>query len=881
MIKWIINHWRRNIGKFALLIIGAVLISSGLSLLIGLSETSKGTIVKSLEKKWHASYDVVVRPQGAKSETEKDGLIDPNYLSGLQGGISFGDLERIKEINGVEVAAPISMLGFSSIIETFGEVHFPESGIYKITTNYVENDGILDYSDGYTAYYGFNIGLNPEDMDLLSRYGLFVNAERNLELHGSFTFLIAGIDPVEEAHLVGLDEAMLKGEKNRYFSDSESVHSITETSQGDEELEEMGLDFNYQRVTLPVIMSNLSFVDNYQEATLEKLDLGIDLESEEDIEKFLADIEKNGQEDYLDTFETEPIENVQATSEELHNNLIEQSSLGVYNDLILYEMVSPLKYEAISSPFPERWDVAYEIVPPKNQNVKIDGEQNGVISDYAYYVKYRELAFYDEPSLSRAPRLTPEFLGYYDPRQLSIPNDPITDLPMETYRTPTAKYILDASGKPINPPVQVNATSNPFGYLMQSPTMLTTMEAAREILGEEAISAIRIKVADVNSPGPESQSKLERVAQEIRKETGLEVDITLGSSPQPVLINIPEVDEIDSLGWVEQPWIKKGESTAIYEEAVLGYSGTVICLIVVAIMYVFTTNFISYLSRKKEFAVLKALGWKNSKIRHLLLVESMLIGSFVSFITLFALLVLQLQNPEAISFWHISMIISFILLIYFAGALYPSYLVNKIKPYEVMKQGEVSMKSARLGRTRGMISLVRNTLISRWKRNLVSVVAIGMPTALLILFLFVSLQLDGVMYTSWLGEYVALEIGSIHYYAIVLSLIIAIMTTAELIWQNVLERTKEISLFKALGWGNKRIYIMVLLEGAVLGFIAGIIGIFLSLGIISFLYGNSLLIEQWLWLVMINMGVPIIIGLLSAVFPSIQAMNIEPNRGLQ
>ncbi|GIO22083.1 ABC transporter permease [Oceanobacillus sp. J11TS1] len=878
MIKWIVSHWKRDTGKFALLVIGALLISSGLSILIGLSESSKGTIVNSLEKKWNASYDIVVRPSGTKSETEKDGLIDPNYLSGLQGGISFDDLDKIKEIDDVEIAAPISILGFSSIIEIFGEVHFPESGIYKITTNYVENDGVRDYSDGYTAYYGFDIGLNHEDMDIISRYGLFASTEENLELHGSFTFLVAGIDPAEEAQLVGLDEAV---DGSRYFSDSDKVHSINETSQGDEELEELGLDFNYKRVTAPVIMSNFSFVNNYQEAILEKLDLETDLESEEDIKEFLTELEQNGKEDYLDTFETEPVETVKATSEELHENLLEQSSLGAYRDLILYEKPSPLTYKAVPSPFPERWNIAYEIVPPANQTVNIPGEKNGDISDYTYYTKYRELAFYDDPSLSRAPRLTPDFLDYYDPRQLSISSDPVTELPMETYRTPTAKHMLDASNSPVNPPKQVTATSNPFGYLMQSPTMLTTMEAARKIMGEEAISAVRIKVSGVNSPGPESQSKLEAVAQEIRSETGLEADITLGSSPQPVLIKIPSVDDLDSLGWVEQPWIKTGESIAIYDEAVLGYSGIIICLMAVAIMYVFTTNLIAFLSRKKEFAVLKAVGWRNSKLRHLLLTESMLIGGFVSFLTFIVLLILRQENPESLSIWRICLIICFILLIYFVGALYPSYLVHNISPHQVMKQGEVSAKGARFGRTNGVVSLARNNLISRWTRNLVSVLAISLPTALLILFLFVSFQLNGVMYTSWLGEYVALEIGSMHYYAIILSLIIAIMTTAELIWQNVLERTREIALFKALGWGNPRIYMMVLLEGAILGLISGIVGIFLSIGILSYLYGDSLSFGQWLWLVLINVGIPVVVGLFSAVFPSIRAVNIEPYRGLE
>jgi hypothetical protein len=92
---------------------------------------------------------------------------------------------------------------------------------------------------------------------------------------------------------------------------------------------------------------------------------------------------------------------------------------------------------------------------------------------------------------------------------------------METYRIPTAKYVLDKNEKPINPPITVKASSNPYGYIMQSPTMLTTIEASKEFLGNKPISAIRIKVKDAEDFGENSQQKLESIASEIENKTGL------------------------------------------------------------------------------------------------------------------------------------------------------------------------------------------------------------------------------------------------------------------------------------------------------------------------------------------------------------------------
>jgi len=44
------------------------------------------------------------------------------------------------------------------------------------------------------------------------------------------------------------------------------------------------------------------------------------------------------------------------------------------------------------------------------------------------------------------------------------------------------------------------------------------------------------------------------------------------------------------------------------------------------------------------------------------------------------------------------------------------------------------------------------------------------------------------MFTTWLGEYTALEVGMEHYIVMGVAFLIAILTTAEIMWQNVSER---------------------------------------------------------------------------------------------
>lgn len=855
MFKMIMKYWTRNFKRFILLLIGTILISAGLISLIGLSETNKGTIINALEEKWQASYDIVVRPQGEESITEKNNSMDPNYLSGLSGGISFEELDSIKNIEGVDIAAPISVLGYTMIGSPMGEFNLKQNGIYRMTNKFIQNDGIRDYIMDVNTYHAIGIDTSLDSFETAKRYDLSVENQEVLELSGIFTILLAAIDPQEEARLVGLDQSVLENNNSRYFHAEDSFESYMHEGIG------------AQVTRLPILLSTDSSVDYEFSFNLEKLDVSLD--SDEEINVLLEEIEKNDGSEYLDTLSSTPINSFEFNSKQAYNILIESlltNDSGEY--LVLNEKASPLNYEKVPSPFPDRWSSAFKVdVPMHTSDVTND-----------ILPIYREVKLYHE-DMSKLPRIEPKYIGVYDPSKLNISIDPITKVPMETYRTPTATYVLDKNENPVNPPKTVKATTNPFGYIMQSPTMLTTIEASKEFLGERPISAIRIKVKGSENFGDDSQQKLERIVSEIESNTDLKADTTLGSSPQPFLINIPQVDGVEELGWIEQPWIKKGVSINILKETKLGFSGLIVCLIIVSIMYVFTTNFINYLSRKQEFALLKSLGWKNSNIIRMVVTESIMLSGIVTVISFIVLFILKSQHTDSFSFVKIMLIVLFTLFIYIIGSLWPSYLITKISPLQVLKQGEISIQGARFGRTRGIISIVFNNIFGRWLRNAVSILAISLPSALFILYMFVSLRLDGVLYTSWLGEYVAMEVSTPHYIAISLSLMIAILTAGEMIWQNVVERTNEIALFKALGWKNRNIQTTVLIEGALLGLLSGVLSLIFGLILVTILYG-TLTINQFLFYCSVLI-LTVFVGTISALIPSLSAVRIEPIKELK
>lgn len=395
----------------------------------------------------------------------------------------------------------------------------------------------------------------------------------------------------------------------------------------------------------------------------------------------------------------------------------------------------------------------------------------------------------------------------------------------------------------------------------------------------DPISSIRIKVKGIEKIRDESQEKIQMVADKIEKQTGLVTDITLGSSPQPVLINVPKQGDTPALGWFEQSWIKIGASIAILKETQLGFSGIITCIVIVAMIYVFSTSLVSFLSRKQEFAVLLAVGWKPKQIKKLLIIESLLIGTAVAVLTLSIQIIFNYIKPDSISIVKILLITFFILFIYLIGPLGTARLVSNIKPIHIMRAGEISVNGARFVRTKGLLSMISNNVMARWQRNIISVIAIALPTSLLILFIYVTFRLNGVLFTTWLGQYVSMEVGLPHYTAVGVSLVISILTTSEILWQNIKERKREIALLMALGWRNTFVRSMILMEGALIGLLGGIMGGFLSIAIIYFMYGTLPLSE--IWIVLASSLLPVIIGIMGAWFPSRMAMRIHPIEGVK
>ncbi|MDN3450348.1 M1 family aminopeptidase [Planococcus sp. APC 3906] len=852
MLKFIWNSWWRNKERFILLMVGVLILSTGLSYLIGVTQANNGTVVEELQKRWKSSYHIVVRPQGSRSVTEELNLLEPNYLSGLEGGISLQQYEQIKAMAKVEIAAPIAMIGSNTNYVDLENPAITEPGIYRMKMTEETNTGAQIEVDETSVY--VTAGAWQPGGEVAIDYGISPGIPN---LSYGTSIMIAGIDPEAEAAMAGLDQAIIPSESSRYFDEEDTFSATGEV---------MGVP----EYRIPVLISNQDFVNAKITYRFEKLDIPFDKDQQAIAEDILA----KGKEKYLDTLKGTPVKEFTYQTTDVHEKLIKKvlnpsddGIMTVPDQAWIALKPSTVNYSPVTSPFSERWPYAYEVQPfelPED-------------SPWAIKNMYRQFNPYSVDS-SAWPKLRLDFVGVFDPQNLRISKDPLTELPMETYFPAKAQWVMDAEEVPVNPPADMKPTNDDYGFLTKPPLVLTTLEAAAQILGETPISAIRVNVKGVELMDAESEKALQDVAAEIEQKTGLITDITLGSSPQLALTHLPSLGEEEGLGWVQQPWIKIGSSISIFKEAKIGLSGVIASVILVAVVYVFASSIIMLVARKKEFAVLLALGWRPSQLSKLLFWEATILGMLVALISWFILGLFFVSGSVDTSASRVFLIGLSGLAIYWLGSLIPIALIRRIQPFESMRSGEVSHRAKRFVRSESVIGMSFNNLFSQWQRSVLSVLAIAVPTSLFIFFLFVTFRLKGVLYATWLGEFVALEVGTMHYVAMGVALLIAILTTTEIMWQNVSERQSQIAVLKATGWQNNSVRMLVLWEGILTGLAGGVIGIAISLVLIYSLYGQ-LPIEE-LGFLSLTLMIPVVTGVLGALLPAQKAARTLPYQAI-
>jgi hypothetical protein len=874
MRRVIVAQLRHRLGRTLALLLGIVAAVTSFTVLTGTTEVSRLETIGTVEENFRNAYDILVRPRGATTELETESdLVRNNFLSGLDSGISLDQYEEIKDIPGIEVAAPIAVLGYQSEpvsvevpVSAFVD-QSQERQVFRIRTNLVTDRGLstipgevryayvtanpLTEAETPSAYHpdvtvrqpyehlagGERRAVCPEPpyaATSLERDAAHVECfspdDRREALAPGFpepsaggypvrlgwpvAYVMAAIDPEQEARLAGLDGAVVEG---RYLRASDGPVETPEPT-----------------IELPVLVANELALDERLDVIVERLPAAVGAD-------MVAGLDGPTLQARLDRLPGEPVDRQSYDTSYAHETFIDrvEELEGGNQGSVFYALpgrwsAGPIEYRQV--------DV--DRLQPRVVEVPTDRWWSGeaafgpfagsVIPWSAEDTAFREPELHDlvpAASPGAADELLPSLnvVGRFDPASLPAWND-LSALPMETYSPPGAVGWDDRS-RGLLGDQGLQPSGSPSGYLASPPLMLTTL-AALDVLAnpdyftdvdpEAPISAIRVRVAGITGPDAQSRERIRVAAEEIAESTGLDVDITIGSSPAPMRVDLaggefgrPELS-------LREEWVRKGVAVAILE-AVDRKSVVLFGLIlVVCSLTLANAGAAAVRTRRAELGVLACLGWSPRALYGAVLGEILVIGLAGGVVAgLLAPLVARAFDIDIPAGRALLAIGAALVLALLAG-LWPARRAARSEPAAAVRSAALGVR--RTSQPRHVVGLAVTNLLRVPGRTLLGALSLAVGVAALTLVLAATFAFQDVLVGSLLGEAITVEIRGVDYVAVATVLALGAFAVGDVLYLNVRERAAEFAALQATGWTGRQLGRLVTWEGLLVGLLGSVVG---------------------------------------------------------
>ena len=872
MLRALLSQIQHRRGRAAAVAAGILVASVSFSLLTAATTTSTADVVGTVARNLRPAYDILVRPPGSTTALEaSEGLVRDNYLSGIFGGITLQQYAQVKKIPGVQLAAPIAMLGYilesitlpvdvtgdltsaDAQVLTLTDTETTDRGLTKIPARpagyvYVTSDPIQGYAlptlatingtqvfgatetlpsgkhiticpqvtmetaaspfidyeaeDGscwssQNGYYGAVTGLG------LGRVGAYITV--------TFPFLVAAIDPLAEQQLVGLGHAVVNG---RYLRDSDTAVTIDRHGAS-------------SQLQVPVLATTNPFVDDTDQITISRLPPSAVATVRQNLlpTPLVAALGK---------LTATPVSRVTITSQDAYQQLLDELSNSLLVDA--YWTAEPTTYRPLSGG-------ALAPVPVANpssvwaSSFFTTGYEEAPID--ASDVGFRQL--HEQLRTNTATQLlTVHSVGEFDPAKL--PGfSALSQVPLETYYPPAVTGADPASQKALGDQPLL-PDENMAGYLQEPPLILTTLNALPAFEQDfptanttAPISVIRVRVAGVHGSVTQQLAEIAQVAVAIRHATGLDVDVTAGSSPTTETIALPAGHYGRPALTLDESWVRKAVALLILNAVDDKSLALFVLILVVCALFIANATFAGVRARRREIGVLRCMGWHRRVIFTFILGEVLLTG-FVAGVAgtgLSAALIalLRLQVP-----WlRVGLVTPVAVVLAGLAGLLPALQATRGQPLDAVSPLVRAPKRARP--VRHLVGLVFANLRRTPGRAALAAAALSVGVASLTVLLALNVAFDQGVVGSELGGFVANQVRTVDYLSAALAIVLGAASVGDVLYINLRERAPEFAVLSALGWRRGHVIRVALGEGAgialagtLVGVVVGVVAAALILG---------------------------------------------------
>lgn len=864
--------------RLVALLAGILLATTAFTVLTAASRTAQLRTVGTVTAHFAPAYDILVRPRGSRTALEtRTGTVQPNFLSGIYGGITMAQYHQIAAIPGVQVAAPIAMVGYTLLASQLSsplpaaDLSRPGRQLYRVTSTWISQGGTSRVTQPPSYVYvtpqrlgfdldgtmigpkiaqtttqserlpdGKNVTICPADAILdpgvdpfgvaaqsdctawskVNGYGpgpYFSRANPRSDVDWVIPVLIAAVDPVAEAKLDGLNRAVISG------------HYLAEHAGG------------ANSSTFPVLASSASGLDESAVTQLATLSTPASPPS------MTAS--------WMGQHATAPgrvTSNVTTTAHQAYQQLLAALAVKPGRAAPTGGGGGPVMYTGKDESGGPVGVEAYWSVGPTSYRRSRSGALVARLTHNppsAWYAGGAQVASMDDEDNQfrkvsvHAPAKTtftsipasPQLVGIFNPAKIKA-FDPLSAVPLGAYQPVVAAPATAASRRALHGS-DLLPNQNLGGYVSQPVDLVTTLSAlpalensgyyGTDVHARDSISVIRVRVAGVTGPNPVSLERIREVAQQIAVRTHLEVDIVAGSSPSPTTIDLPAGKFGQPALTLSENWVKKGVAAAILTAIDKNSLVLFALILIVCMLFVANSASAAIRARRRELGVLACLGWTRPRLFTAVLGELAAIGLTAGLLGAAAALPLSAAVDLHASPGRAALAVPIAVAVAVIAGLIPAWLAARAEPVASVRPPVLGVRRAR--QPGGITALAAVNVLRTPGRALVGAVSLAVGVTALTILAAVTIAFRGVVVGSLLGNAVAVQVRGVDYVAVTATVALGVLAVADVVFLNIRERAPELAAIRAFGWPESALSRLVVTEGAIIGLAGSLAGAALGL----------------------------------------------------
>ena len=882
-------------GRAVALAAGMLVAAVAFSLLTASVVVNAADVRGVVKANWRGEYDLLVLPRGSAQTVPAKHLVQVNYLSASTSGITMSQYQTIAHLPGVQVAAPLEIVGY--VLETAyipfalspAAVGTSGSRVLTITSRYTADQGLSAYpatDDGYVyittdrvtplqSAIGHELGSVTGPVEHLpdgksviicpSVYPPSAVAQpspflRTIGLlngscysraggapgpvyggiYWSFPVLLAGIDPRAEDELTGLRQAVTSG---RYLAEGEKASPPASS---------------LNLVTVPVIGSTNSF-----DGDTDRVTVGLLPPAAAAVARSAASPTAIAR--ALGSEPASPVMHVTITGATAWRDLLAQlaaaSGTSVSQTLGQYWLAGPVSYRPGS-------DGQLDPVPVRNP---VSVWTAGVSTDGDYYVQappaaadtgFRTLTELLETdgegriNENEANVLGLKLVGEFDPERLPgfFGNGPGS--PLASYRAPLltgadAASLAALHDQPLAP------DGNMAGYAQQPPLLYTTLSGAATIEQNAAvylsadqgvtsdpqivapIGSIRVRVSGLRGTVTEQLDKIGVIGEDIEKTTGLQVIVTAGASPYPVTIGLPAGRSGRPTLQLTEDWTQTGVALLVLRQADRESLALLVLILIVCALFLSSAALAGVRGRRTEIGALRAVGWGRRQVFTIILGEVVTLGvaAGLAGAGLSAALItgLGLHVP----LWRALLVLPVATLLAVVAGLVPSWMAARVPPSEALMPPARAPR--RTGRPIRTVTGLALTGVARLPgRSALAAAGLAAGVAGLTVLLAAHVCFSTSIGDSELAGLVNGSTRGSDLVSVLLTIALSAAGIADVTYLNLRERAGELAALAASGWGRPQIGRLLASEAVVTAMAGSLAGGGAGLALAGVAFGLTL-----------------------------------------